>query len=40
MVVRRDGAGNPVRDGAQVAIGGNESYESMCRKHFSELVWD
>ncbi|MBT1444797.1 thymidine kinase [Shewanella sp. JM162201] len=40
MVVRRDGEGKPVRDGEQVAIGGNESYESMCRKHFSELVWD
>ncbi|QSX38335.1 thymidine kinase [Shewanella sedimentimangrovi] len=40
MVVRRDSLGNPVREGAQVAIGGNESYESVCRKHFQELVWD
>ena len=39
FVVRRDENGNPVRDGAQVQVGGNDSYESMCRKHFSELVW-
>ncbi|TVL62807.1 thymidine kinase [Shewanella algae] len=40
MVIRRDGAGNPVREGEQVAIGGNESYESVCRKHYRELIWD
>jgi len=40
MVIRRDSEGNPVREGAQVAIGGNESYESVCRKHFRELIWD
>lgn len=34
MVVRRDGAGNPVHEGAQVVIGGNDSYESMCRHHY------
>ncbi|MGL4833231.1 MAG: thymidine kinase, partial [Shewanella sp.] len=26
--------------GEQVAIGGNESYESVCRKHFREFIWD
>lgn len=40
FVVRLDSSGNPVRRGEQVAIGGNERYVSMCRKHFAELVWD
>ncbi len=40
MVVRRDSQGNAIKEGAQVAIGGNESYESVCRKHFRELVWE
>lgn len=39
FVVRRDSEGKPVRDGEQVLVGGNDSYESMCRKHFKELVW-
>ncbi|WOT04212.1 thymidine kinase [Shewanella youngdeokensis] len=40
MVVRLDGDGKPMREGEQVEIGGNESYESVCRKHFRELIWD
>ncbi len=40
MVVRLDGDGKPMREGEQVAIGGNESYESVCRKHFREFLWD
>lgn len=28
--------GNVVREGEQVQLGGNESYESLCRKHFKE----
>ncbi|MBE1298657.1 MAG: thymidine kinase [Alteromonadaceae bacterium] len=40
FVVRRDGNGNPVKEGAQIQVGGNDSYESMCRKHFSELIWE
>ncbi len=40
FVVRRDEDGNPVNQGAQVQVGGNDTYESMCRKHFRELVWD
>lgn len=40
FVVRRDENGNPVNQGLQVQVGGNDSYESMCRKHFRELVWD
>lgn len=39
FVVRLDGDGNAITHGAQVEIGGNERYESMCRYHFKELVW-
>lgn len=38
MVLRLDGEGNPVRDGDQVKIGGNETYNSVCRKHFKEGI--
>ena len=34
MVLRLDTDGKPVTEGAQVAIGGNESYVSLCRKHW------
>ncbi|NDV91379.1 thymidine kinase [Alteromonas sp. 345S023] len=40
FVVRLDGEGNPVIDGDQVQIGGNDRYESMCRRHFRALVWN
>lgn len=40
MVVRLDGEGKPMKEGEQVAIGGNESYESVCRKHFRQFLWD
>ena len=36
MVLRTDAEGNVLREGAQVEIGGNESYISVCRKHFKE----
>jgi len=36
MVLRTDPDGNILRDGAQVEIGGNERYVSVCRKHFKE----
>lgn len=36
MVLRMDAEGNAVTDGAQVEIGGNDRYVSMCRKHFKE----
>lgn len=39
FVVRRDANGDPVKSGAQVQVGGNDSYESLCRRHFSQLVW-
>ena len=34
MVLRMDADGKAVTDGAQVEIGGNDRYVSMCRKHF------
>ena len=36
MVLRMDEQGQAVTDGAQVEIGGNDRYVSMCRKHFKE----
>jgi thymidine kinase len=40
FVVRLDENGKAVKGGDQVQIGGNDTYESMCRKHFKALVWD
>ncbi len=40
MVVRQDADGNALKDGAQVQIGGNETYVSLCRKHWREAVGD
>lgn len=34
MVLRKNRDGHPVLDGPQVQIGGNDSYESVCRKHW------
>ena len=39
FVVRIDAQGQAVKEGEQVEVGGNDRYESMCRKHFKELVW-
>ena len=36
MVLRTDAAGNVLREGEQVEIGGNDRYTSVCRKHFKE----
>jgi thymidine kinase len=36
MVLRLDASGQPVTEGEQVVIGGNESYVSLCRKHWHE----
>ena len=38
MVLRLGEDGKPLRDGAQVKIGGNETYESVCRRHFKEGI--
>jgi thymidine kinase len=40
MVVRRDAEGRAFREGPQVQIGGNETYESLCRLHWREAVGD
>ncbi|WP_116085902.1 thymidine kinase [Tropicimonas sp. IMCC34011] len=40
MVVRRDEDGQVARSGAQVQIGGNETYLPLCRRHFREAVGD
>ncbi|RDV29166.1 thymidine kinase [Alteromonas aestuariivivens] len=39
FVVRLDVNGAPLTAGDQVEIGGNDRYESMCRKHFKALAW-
>lgn len=36
MVLRIDDLGRPIRSGEQIRIGGNESYVSVCRRHFKE----
>jgi len=36
MVLRIDEQGRPIRSGEQIRIGGNESYVSVCRRHFKE----
>ncbi|KKX30175.1 thymidine kinase [Rhizobium sp. LC145] len=38
MVVRVDEAGEVVREGAQVEVGGNEKYVSLCRRHWEEKM--
>ncbi|SMX24603.1 thymidine kinase [Boseongicola aestuarii] len=40
MVVRQDEDGNAMAEGEQVQIGGNETYVSLCRKHWREAVGD
>ena len=39
MVLRMDEGGKAVTDGAQVEIGGNDRYVSMCRKHFKKAFF-
>jgi len=38
MVVRQDGDGQVIREGAQIEIGGNERYVSLCRRHWVEAM--
>ena len=40
MVVRQDEHGNVLTDGAQVQVGGNETYVSLCRVHWREAIGD
>lgn len=39
FVARLDKNGEAICHGDQIEIGGNDRYESLCRKHFKELVW-
>ncbi|MBO9492262.1 thymidine kinase [Endozoicomonas sp. G2_1] len=39
FVVRLDESGKAATSGDQIEVGGNERYESLCRKHFKKLVW-
>ena len=38
MVVRQSADGKVVKDGAQIEIGGNDKYISLCRRHWSEAM--
>ncbi|MCW1932985.1 thymidine kinase [Pararhodobacter zhoushanensis] len=38
MVIRQGADGQPLREGAQVQIGGNETYVSLCRRHWRAAV--
>lgn len=40
MVVRQDENGNVLKDGAQVQVGGNETYVSLCRIHWRKAIGD
>ncbi len=40
MVIRRGPDGKALTAGEQVVIGGNETYVSLCRKHWREAVGD
>ncbi len=38
MVIRKGADGEAVTDGAQVQVGGNETYVSLCRRHWREAT--
>ncbi len=40
MVIRRGPDGRALKDGEQVVIGGNETYVSLCRRHWRQAVGD
>jgi thymidine kinase len=40
MVIRVDAEGRAMTEGAQVEVGGNERYVSLCRRHFRERIGD
>jgi thymidine kinase len=40
MVIRRGPDGRALRDGAQVLVGGNETYVSLCRRHWRAAMGD
>ncbi|MDO5621869.1 MAG: thymidine kinase [Paracoccus sp. (in: a-proteobacteria)] len=38
MVIRMDGKGRAITTGAQVQVGGNETYVALCRRHWREAT--
>jgi thymidine kinase len=40
MVIRRGPDGRALREGEQVQVGGNETYISLCRRHWRQAVED
>ena len=40
MVIRKDADGNVVTSGDQIQVGGNETYVSLCRRHWRKAVGD
>lgn len=38
MVVRMDGDGRVMREGAQIEVGGNDRYVSYCRMHWEDMM--
>jgi thymidine kinase len=40
MVIRTDADGNALTEGAQIEVGGNDRYVSLCRRHWLEAVGD
>ncbi len=40
MVIRRGPDGKALKEGEQVVIGGNETYVSLCRRHWRQAVGD
>lgn len=40
MVVRTDDTGTVLKEGAQLLVGGNETYISLCRRHWRDAMGD
>jgi thymidine kinase len=40
MVIRVDAGGRAVTEGAQIEVGGNDRYVSLCRRHYREATGD
>jgi len=40
MVIRVNEAGEALTEGAQIEVGGNDRYVSLCRRHYREAIGD